>query len=130
MSDFTLGLILGLVICGAAVLFYRARQALTRAERFAERFMSCEPMTHDQLFSFVVDRLPYVDLSIEQARELVDEHVKLEEMFEEAMTRKAELHTELEQVKRVANDQALEAAHCRACCDELRAKLDAVEARA
>lgn len=125
MSEYFAGLATGLIAAAFLYFVVKGRQVI----RAMDDFESDEPMTHDKLLVQVGELRPVIVLSAVQASELFDEHDRLDEHFAELSARETELHRELQQVKHVANTQALEAAHCRACCDELRAKLEAAEKR-
>lgn len=132
--NFITGLAVGVIATSGAVLVYRARQYAT-ALGFTEYD---EPMTHGDLYAAALEYelIPLID---NHAQELCEEFGKVKEELEltkmyldEAMARKSELHMEVENLARLANklhDQVMqsqmEVDHCRACCDELRAKLDA-----
>lgn len=122
LTDFTLGLAIGATVVAAVSLALRSYQTVKALSAFA----SDDVMTHDMLLADVMQMTPLVSLTSLQASQLVDAYALQQEHFTEAMTRNSELHQELAQVKHVANKSALEAAHARACCDELRAKLHAV----
>lgn len=124
-TDYVTGVLSGLGVAAMISLAIKARRTANAMSAFA----SGETMTHDQLLADVMQLQPTVTLTSLQASQLVDEYSLQYEHFNEAMTRNSELHSELAQVKHVANKHALEAAHCRACCDELRAKLHASDAR-
>lgn len=133
-QEFVTGVFSGFCIAAAAVLFYRAHQygkAMDLTE-FDQR------MSHDILFqASQSDRL--VVLMDVQAEDLCEEFANYKEQLvlvqshlDEALTRKSELHKEISQMARVANDlqeqlhrSRLETEHCRVCCEELREKMGA-----
>lgn len=128
MMDFIYGVFTSLIAGSFVWMVMSGRQVVAEIRSFADS----ETMTHDKLDDQVSMFCPVITLTLEQARDLVNAHESLTEHFDEAMLRKAELHREVAEVARVANrlqdelDNALlERDHCRACCDELRDKLDA-----
>lgn len=133
-EDFLMGITAGLIASAGLFLMYRAymygkAMDLTEFDQL---------MSHDALYhASQNDRL--IVLMDMQAEELCEEfgHYKeqlvlVQSHLDEALTRKAELHKEISQMARVANDlqeqltrSLLETEHCRACCEELREKLGA-----
>lgn len=135
-NDFYAGIAAGLIFSAACYLLHRAwkfGKALDLTEDGTEPFLA---MTHNKLWDAAQSERLIVLMDV-QAEELCEEFGdKLEELalvqghLEEALTRKTELHKEINQLARVVNDlqdklnrSQLETAHCRACCDELRQKL-------
>lgn len=133
-EEFLMGIVSGLIASAGLFLMYRAHQ-YGKAMDLTE---FDQVMTHDALYYAAQhDRL--VVLMDTQVEELCEEfgHVKeqlavVQSHLDEALTRKTELHKEVSQMARVANqlqDQLtralLETDHCRATCDELREKLSA-----
>ncbi len=128
MIHYTLGLFTGLFICALVYMVAKGRELVASIDSFDDP----EPMTHAKLAQEVLMYCPIITLTAEQARDLVDAHQELNNLFEEAMLRKEELHREVAEVARVASrlqdelqTALLESDHCRATCDELRDKLDA-----
>lgn len=135
---FLAGVVSGVIFSAGMYLLYRAwkfGKALDLTEDGTEGFAA---MTHNKLYdASQSERL--ITLMDVQAEELCEEFGdKLEELalvqghLEDALTRKTELHKEVNQLARVVNqlqDQLtrslLETDHCRATCDELRKKLSA-----
>lgn len=134
LYDFYVGIVCGFFIAAAAVLFYRARQ-YGKAMDLTE---FDQQMSHDILFQAAQDDHIVIMLDI-HAQDLCEEFANYKEQLalvqshlDEALARKTELHKEVSQMARVANqlqDQLtralLETDHCRATCDELREKLSA-----
>jgi hypothetical protein len=129
MIEFMYGVFASLIACSFVWMVVKGHQVVAEIESFADS----TTMTHDKLSEQVSQFCPVITLTLEQARDLVNAHEILDEHFTEAMLRKTEMHREVGEMARVANrlqdelDKALlERDHCRACCDELRDKLDAM----
>lgn len=133
-QDFLMGIASGLIASAGLFLMYRAYM-YGKAMDLTE---FDQVMSHDALYHAAQhDRL--VVLMDMQAEEICEEFAQLREQLalaqshlDEALGRKSELHIEVSQMARVANDlqdqltrSLLETEHCRACCEELREKLSA-----
>lgn len=128
MMEFTFGLFAGLGIWALANMVGKGRELVAAIDSFEDP----EAMTHAKLAKNVAMFCPIVTLTGEQVADLVDEFHELNNLFEEAMLRKEEMHREVGEMARVASrlqdelgTALLESDHCRATCDELRDKLSA-----